>query len=81
MRNYVLIAVVMAIGALGGIVSGRRIQMTAMPQMVALLNGLGGGAVALIALYEFINTPAPSTVQSVTTVLSAIIGSMSFPAR
>jgi NAD(P) transhydrogenase subunit beta len=77
-RNYVLIAAVMMIGAVGGIVSGRRIQMTAMPQMVALLNGLGGGAVALIALYEFVNAPAPSTVQSVTTVLSAIIGSMSF---
>ena len=77
-RNYVLIAIVMAIGAVGGIVSGRKIQMTAMPQMVALLNGLGGGAVALIALYEFINTPDPSRVQSVTTVLSAIIGSMSF---
>ncbi len=77
-RNYVLIAAVMLIGAVGGIASGRKIQMTAIPQMVALLNGLGGGAVALIALYEFINTPDPSRVQSVTTVLSAIIGSMSF---
>jgi NAD(P) transhydrogenase subunit beta len=80
-RNYGLIAIVIAIGAVGGVLSGRRIQMTAIPQMVALLNGLGGGAVALIALFEFLssaNNPSLDRVQSITTVLSAIIGCMSF---
>jgi NAD(P) transhydrogenase subunit beta len=80
--NLMWIAVTVAVGSIGGIVSGRQIQMTAMPQMVALLNGLGGGAVALVALYEFLHSAhtgiQPEAVQSVTTVLSAIIGSISF---
>lgn len=80
--NMMWILVAVAVGTVGGVVSGRRIQMTAMPQMVALLNGLGGGAVALVALYEFLHSAhtgiQPEAVQSVTTVLSAIIGSISF---
>lgn len=81
--NLMLIAGTVAIGAIGGAWSARRIQMTAIPQMVALLNGLGGGAVTLVALSEFLNSQmseatAPPMVQAVTTVLSAIIGSISF---
>ena len=41
------IALAMAIGAVVGAVGARRVKMTAMPQMVALFNGVGGGAVAL----------------------------------
>jgi NAD(P) transhydrogenase subunit beta len=56
--------------------------MTAMPQMVALFNGVGGGAAALIALAEFHNiAPDPGTLLkdiSASIVLSAIIGSISF---
>jgi NAD(P) transhydrogenase subunit beta len=56
--------------------------MTAMPQMVALFNGVGGGAVALIALGEFHNlTPLPGELpadESVAILLSALIGSISF---
>jgi NAD(P) transhydrogenase subunit beta len=56
--------------------------MTAMPQMVALFNGVGGGAVALIALAEFHNlAPAPEGLdgeESVAILLSALIGSISF---
>jgi NAD(P) transhydrogenase subunit beta len=51
--NYGLIIAGMAIGTLIGVVSARRVKMTAMPQMVALFNGVGGGAVALIALAEY----------------------------
>jgi H+-translocating NAD(P) transhydrogenase subunit beta len=58
------------------------VKMTAMPQMVALFNGVGGGAVALIALAEFHNlTPLPGELpaeESVTILLSALIGSISF---
>ena len=43
----------MAVGAVIGVVGARTVKMTAMPQMVALFNGVGGGAVALIALGEF----------------------------
>lgn len=80
--NLPLIVLTVAIGSVGGAWSAKKIQMTAIPQMVALLNGLGGGAVALVALFEFLHanqTGVPAdTVQSVTTVLSAIIGSISF---
>ena len=56
--------------------------MTAMPQMVALFNGVGGGAAALIALAELhriLPEPGAPTVDiSVAIVLSALIGSISF---
>ena len=42
-----------AIGGAFGAVAARRVKMTAMPQMVALFNGVGGGAAALVALAEF----------------------------
>ena len=37
---------------IGGVVGARRVQMTAMPQLVALFNGVGGGAAAIVALLE-----------------------------
>ncbi len=48
-----LIVLGVAIGAAIGVPAARSVKMTAMPQMVALFNGVGGGAVALIALVEF----------------------------
>src|SRR6476646_4606082 len=51
--NWGLIAIGIAIGTAVGVVASRRVQMTAMPQMVALYNGVGCGAVALIAWSEF----------------------------
>ena len=80
--NKIWIALAVAVGVVGGLYSGKKIQMTGIPQMVALLNGLGGGAVALVALSEFLHYnhlgTEPEHVQAVTTVLSAIIGSISF---
>ena len=82
LENYVSIAIAMAIGAAIGVVGARSVKMTAMPQMVALFNGVGGGAVALIALAEFHNlTPLPGELaaeESVAILLSALIGSISF---
>ena len=48
----------MLIGGGFGAVAARRVKMTAMPQMVALFNGVGGGAAALISLAEFHNRAA-----------------------
>jgi NAD(P) transhydrogenase subunit beta len=82
LENYLVIAVGMAIGAIAGVVGARSVKMTAMPQMVALFNGVGGGAVALIALAEFHNVaPEPGGLEgeeSVAILLSALIGSISF---
>jgi H+-translocating NAD(P) transhydrogenase subunit beta len=80
--SYWEIGVGMAIGGIFGAVAARKVRMTAMPQMVALFNGVGGGAAALIALAEFHNiAPDPGTLLkdiSASIVLSAIIGSISF---
>jgi H+-translocating NAD(P) transhydrogenase subunit beta len=80
--SYWEIGVGMAVGGTFGAVAARKVQMTAMPQMVALFNGVGGGAAALIALAEFHNiAPDPGTLQkdiSTSIVLSALIGSISF---
>jgi NAD(P) transhydrogenase subunit beta len=51
--NWWLIVLGVAIGAAVGVPAARKVKMTAMPQMVALFNGVGGGAVALIAWVEF----------------------------
>ena len=53
LENYLGIGVAMVIGGAVGVVGARSVKMTAMPQMVALFNGVGGGAAALIALAEF----------------------------
>ena len=82
LENYKWIVIAMAIGAAIGVVGARRVKMTAMPQMVALFNGVGGGAVALIALAEFHNlAPAAGRLDlnlSLAMIVSAIIGSISF---
>ena len=82
LEGYGLIALAMAIGAVVGAIVARRVKMTAMPQMVALFNGVGGGAAALIALSEFHHlAPAPGRIgadETVSIVLSALIGSVSF---
>ncbi len=80
--SYWEIAVGMVVGGTFGAVAARRVKMTAMPQMVALFNGVGGGAAALISLAEFhIHAPDPGRLHgdiSTAIVLSALIGSVSF---
>ena len=51
--DWGLIAVGLVIGTAVGVPAARSVQMTAMPQMVALFNGVGGGAVALISVVEY----------------------------
>ena len=53
--NWALIVVGLAIGTVVGVVGARNVRMTAMPQMVAIFNGVGGGAAALVALAEWHN--------------------------
>jgi len=76
------ILVVMAVSAPIGAYAARAVKMTAMPQMVALFNGVGGGAAALIALADFHNAaPEPGLLDanvSISTVFSGLVGSVSF---
>jgi H+-translocating NAD(P) transhydrogenase subunit beta len=77
------ISVGVLIGAVIGAVAAQRVQMTAMPQMVAAFNGVGGGAAALIAVSEFYRVEAlgqgqETLVAAIAVLLSVIIGTVSF---
>jgi NAD(P) transhydrogenase subunit beta len=76
--NWALIVVGAAIGSVVGVVGARKVKMTAMPQMVALFNGVGGGAAALVALAEWHRAVDLAGDETVSIVLSALIGSISF---
>ncbi len=80
--SYWLIIVGVAVGTVIGVASARLVKMTAMPQMVALFNGVGGGAAALIAAAEFHRlSPASGHVLPEymgAMLFSALIGSISF---
>jgi NAD(P) transhydrogenase subunit beta len=73
----IAIGVGLAAGTLAGIIASQKVQMTAMPQMVALFNGLGGAASALVATIDLFNKKAGSSVEltlSVPAALSVLIG-------
>jgi NAD(P) transhydrogenase subunit beta len=82
LTSYWVIALGMLIGGGFGAFAARRVKMTAMPQMVALFNGVGGGAAALVSLAELHRIlPEPGTPKvdiGLAIVLSALIGSISF---
>jgi NAD(P) transhydrogenase subunit beta len=80
--HYWLMLAGIAVGSIVGVVSARAVKMTAIPQMVALFNGVGGGAAALIAASEF-HRQAPDTGRIggdvvVGILFSAVVGSVSF---
>jgi NAD(P) transhydrogenase subunit beta len=85
--NWILIAAGLALGVILGVPPAKKTKMTAMPQLVALFNGVGGGTVALIAWAEFIETKGfsefkpdqtPTVALVVGSLFAAIIGSVSF---
>ena len=78
MGNYILMVIAVVVG--GGIsyVLGRKVAMTDMPQMVALFNGMGGGAAAAISAAELVRAELPPTDVLVLAILGAIIGTVSF---
>ncbi len=79
--NFEWIALAFVIGSILGTWSARKVQMTAMPQLVALFNGLGGGAVALVAVVEYphlFHNGVADVVSLLTTILSLLIGAISF---
>ncbi len=78
--NLVLTLVAMVIGAAVAVPAARKVKMTAMPQMVAIFNGVGGGAAALISLVVFlIEAPAKPAVYRIVEVLfGVLVGCVSF---
>ncbi|MDT2003871.1 NAD(P)(+) transhydrogenase (Re/Si-specific) subunit beta [Rhodococcus opacus] len=85
--NWVLIVTGLVIGVVLGVPPALRTKMTAMPQLVALFNGVGGGTVALIAYAEFLDSDgftafahgeSPTVHIVIASLFAAIIGSISF---
>ncbi len=80
--DWGLIALGLVVGTAVGIPSARSVKMTAMPQMVALFNGVGGGAVALISVVEYGEALEeggnPALEELIPILFAAIIGSISF---
>jgi NAD(P) transhydrogenase subunit beta len=79
-RNLVLIVIAVLIGTVIGVPAARLVKMTAMPQMVAIFNGVGGGAAALVSVTEFITLGHGSiAVYKICEVLfGVLVGSVSF---
>ncbi len=78
MQNFALMIVAMVIGGSLAWWSGKNVAMTDMPQMVAIYNGMGGGAAAAIAAVEFARGEMHGGMVALLAVLGALIGSVAF---
>jgi NAD(P) transhydrogenase subunit beta len=76
--NLILLLAAIAIGGIVAWVSGKRVAMTDMPQMIALYNGMGGGAAAAIAAVELYRGAEANIVHLAMATIGGFIGSVSF---
>jgi H+-translocating NAD(P) transhydrogenase subunit beta len=76
--NFALVIVAMAIGSFFAWISGKRVAMTDMPQMIALYNGMGGGAAAAIAAVELYSGNEHNLVHLTMAAIGGFIGAVSF---
>ena len=78
MENYLLMTVAIFVGGIAAFWSGKKVAMTNMPQMIALYNGMGGGAAGASAAVELLKDDFHSQTFLTLAVLGALIGSVSF---
>jgi len=79
LNHLPLILGAIGFGVLVGVPAARKVQMTQMPQLVALFNGVGGGAAALVAIVEYLKLgEKATTAEVIATVFTVIIGCVSF---
>src|SRR6202161_1830115 len=76
--NLILVLAAIAIGGIIAWISGKRVAMTNMPQMIALYNGMGGGAAAAIAAVELFRGSEHSITHLTIATIGGFIGSVSF---
>ncbi len=79
--SWPILIIGLVCGAIVGIAGAQNVKMTAMPQMVAIFNGAGGGAAAMVAAAEFLTHLDAQSITpdvSITILLSAVVGAMSF---
>src|SRR5690606_10406771 len=72
--DYALVAAGLVVGGAIGAIWARRVQMTQMPETVAIFNGAGGGASLLVGWAEYLGRPAQDPVTAVATILAVLIG-------
>ena len=77
-HNYIWMTVAIAIGGIIAYVSGKKVAMTDMPQMIALYNGMGGGAAAAIAAVELVKQEPMTDTIKILAVIGALIGTVAF---
>jgi hypothetical protein len=78
LKNLTLILIALVAGSVIGAVAARQVKMTAMPQLVALFNGVGGGAAALVAIVEYLEFGGDDRLHLFFTVATVIIGAVAF---
>ena len=78
MTNYLLMVIAIGLGGVIAWVSGKKVAMTDMPQMIALYNGMGGGAAAAIAAVELYSGKDHGLTFGILAVLGGFIGAVSF---
>ena len=78
LHNYVWIFAALVIGTIVGTMAAKKVQMTAMPEMVSLFNGMGGACAMLISLIEYNSDLHPDGGKLLIIVLGMIIGTVSF---
>ncbi len=76
--DFQMILTGMIIGAIIGAIFATKVEMTQMPQMVAIFNGFGGGASALIAAAEFLKSGEITTFTLSTIIISIFVGTLTF---
>ena len=78
-KNLLWIIGAIIVGVIIGVPAARKVQMTAMPQLVALFNGVGGGAAALVAIVEYMKLGSSASIAVVVaTVFTVVVGCVSF---
>jgi H+-translocating NAD(P) transhydrogenase subunit beta len=78
MLNFALVLIAIALGSIIAWISGKRVAMTDMPQMIALYNGMGGGAAAAIAAVELYSGHEYNLVHLTMATVGGFIGAVSF---
>ncbi len=79
LKNLPLILGAILFGVIIGVPAARKVQMTAMPQLVALFNGVGGGAAALVSIVEYLHLGEKASGGAIgATVFTVLVGCISF---
>ncbi|MBI2335188.1 MAG: NAD(P)(+) transhydrogenase (Re/Si-specific) subunit beta [Deltaproteobacteria bacterium] len=78
LENHLLMVIAIALGGLVAFVAAKKVTMTAMPQMIALYNGMGGGAAAAIAAVELTQNGVSELSLRILTIAGGLIGTVAF---